>query len=80
MALIDLLHSPKMVAEEFRTITDEIGPVEANHAMRLLKTVYRYAGGTLDTSLPLDRNPCSGIRKWNCTQSLLPTGASRRYL
>ena len=63
MALQDLVMNPAMVRDEHRRITKVLGPADANHAMRLLRSIYRYAA-RLDTSLSRVRHPCEAV-EWN---------------
>lgn len=58
-----LLDNPAMARDEHRRITKEKGPSDANHAMRLLRSIYRYAA-CLDTSLSRVRHPCEAV-EWH---------------
>lgn len=58
-----LLENPAMARDEHRQITKTRGPADANHAMRLLRSIYRYAA-CLDTSLARDRHPCEAV-EWH---------------
>ncbi len=58
-----LLDNPAMARDEHRRITKEKGQSDANHAMRLLRSIYRYAA-CLDTSLSRVRHPCEAV-EWH---------------
>ena len=58
-----LVDSPRVVKDEHAEITKKKGPSEADHAMRLLRSVFRHAA-KLDTSLPGDRTPTSAV-EWH---------------
>lgn len=58
-----LLDNPAMARDEHRRITKIKGPSDANHAMRLLRSIYRYAA-CLDTSLSRVRHPCEAV-EWH---------------
>jgi integrase len=61
VTLRTLVMNPSMAYEEHRAITKRSGPSEADHAMRLLRTIYNHAA-MLDVSIPGDRNPCSAVQ------------------
>lgn len=52
--LARLSENTGLVAARFDTITEKNGPYAANHAMRALRAVYRYARKLMDRSLPPD--------------------------
>lgn len=58
-----LLDNPRMAKEMHERITKESGPSAADHAARLLRSIYRNAA-KLDTALPRDRHPCSAV-EWH---------------
>jgi integrase len=62
-SLRTLVMNPTKAHDEHKVITKRSGPSEADHAMRLLRSIYRHAA-RLDTSLPGDRNPCSAV-EWH---------------
>ena len=62
-ALRWLVDNPKEAHDEHQRATEARGPSSANHAFRLLRTIYLNAA-KLDVSLPRDRHPCSAV-KWN---------------
>jgi hypothetical protein len=61
VSLRTLVKNPTMAYDEHRAITERSGPSEADHAMRLLRSVYLHAA-MLDTSLPSDRHPCTALK------------------
>jgi integrase len=58
-----LVENPRLCRDEHAAITAAKGPSEAEHAMRLLRSIYRHAA-RLDTTLPGDRHPCSAV-EWH---------------
>jgi integrase len=58
-----LVENPRLSRDEHAAITEAKGPSEADHAMRLLRSIYRHAA-RLDTTLPGDRHPCSAV-EWH---------------
>jgi integrase len=58
-----LVENPRMARDEHANITKNKGPSEAEHAMRLLRSIYRHSA-RLETSLPGDRHPCSAV-EWH---------------
>jgi integrase len=62
-SLRELALNPAKAHDEHKAITERAGPSEADHAMRLLRSIYKHAA-KLDTSLPGDRNPCSAV-EWH---------------
>jgi integrase len=63
VSLRTLVMKPTQAHDEHKAITKRAGPSEADHAMRLLRSIYRHAA-RLDTSLPGDRNPTSAV-EWH---------------
>ena len=69
VTLRTLVMTPTMALDEHRVITTRSGESEADHAMRLLRSIYLYAA-KLDTSLPSDRNPCTALKgQWHGDKS-----------
>jgi integrase len=67
MPLATLSAQPRLAEDLHRKITEERGPSEANHALRLLRTIFRDAARR-DRSLIRDQHPCTSI-KWNRDKS-----------
>jgi hypothetical protein len=63
LTLRSLVDNPRMARDEHARITKDKGPSEADHAMRLLRSIYRHSA-RLETSLPGDRHPCSAV-EWH---------------
>jgi integrase len=55
--------TPLKAHDEHKAIAKRAGPSEADHAMRLLRSIYRHAA-RFNVELPGDRNPCSAV-EWH---------------
>ncbi len=58
-----LVDNPVMARDQHQVITSRGAPSEANHALRLLRSIYRHAA-KLDTSLSRVRHPCEAV-EWH---------------
>lgn len=85
MPLASLSAQPVLAEDLHKKLTAQHGPSEANHALRLLRTIFRDAARR-DRSLIRDQHPCTSIT-WNCEKPaaeekaipllLLPTWAEQ---
>lgn len=62
-ALLSLAEQPALAKDEHDRITRKNGPVEANHAMRLLRAVHRHAAKA-DVKLSAEGHCCRAV-EWN---------------
>ena len=60
ISLRQLVDNPSIAQGWHKAIVSRNAPSTADHALRLLRAIYRYAA-RLDVSLPGDRNPCSAV-------------------
>jgi integrase len=63
LPLKTLVEHPVMARDLHRQITGRGAPSEANHTLRLLRSIYRHAA-KLDTSLSRVRHPCEAV-EWH---------------
>jgi hypothetical protein len=62
-SLKTLSDNPVMSEELHRKLTEERGPIQANHALHLLRIIYR-SQARRDRTLVLGHHPCTSV-KWN---------------
>jgi hypothetical protein len=63
MPLATLSAQPVLAEDLHRKLTHEHGPSEANHALRLLRTIFRDTARR-DRSLVREQHPCTSVT-WN---------------
>jgi integrase len=67
VTLQTLAMNPRMARDEHKRITERPAPSEADHAMRLLRSIFRYAAKedpSLDIDVKRGRHPCTSV-EWN---------------